>query len=113
MSLCTGCSLGFLMSIDAAPAVHTAKGERSQVLKATSDLKAQTSNAKTQKGELSRDNESQGKSTFERWYKEQEIVQGTTVKISGQTGISQIPFYINWLEQSNLKIISTSLRKQS
>lgn len=59
-----------------------------------------TSKAKTQKGELSRDNESQEKSRFERWYKEQEIVQGTIVEISGHTGISQISFYICWLKQA-------------
>lgn len=81
--------------------------------KAASDLRCGHQMPRPQKGELPRDNESQGEGRFETWCKEQEIMQGKIVEISGHTGISQIPFYISWLEQANLKRISMALRKQS
>lgn len=39
-------------------------------------------------------------------------VQGTVGEISGHTGISQIPLYINWLEQAHIKRIYMALRKE-
>lgn len=101
----------FLMWVDAAPAAHTAEGERSQALKAAFDLRHRHQMPRAQKGELARYNEYWGESRFDRWCKEQETVQG--VEISGYTGISQILFYISCLEQANLKRISTALGKQS
>lgn len=94
-------------------AAHTAEGQRSQALIAASDLRHRCQMLRPKRGELSRDNEPKRKSRFERWCKVQEIVQRTVVEISHPTGTRQIPFYISWLEQANLKRISMALRKQS
>lgn len=78
--------------MDAAPAAHTAQGERSQALNAASDLRHRHQMLSPKKGELSRYYESQGKSRSERWHKEQEIVQGTVAEISGDATQASVKF---------------------